>query len=136
MILVAENRKLQMSDVLAHALGPLPWAFASGDGSLHKTKKAALLMELERNSSPAEVIPEASATIIDGMSLVQKLKRQNLFTGTRVSHAVHEGAKRRRIDVVFDVYKDISIKDAERANRSEGTGTHFKNIKPLEKAIR
>ena len=74
MILVAENRKLKMRDVLAHPLGPLPWALASGDGSLRKTNKAALARELERNAFPAKVIPEPSATIIDGMSLVQKLK--------------------------------------------------------------
>lgn len=36
----------------------------------------------------------------------------------------------RRIDVVFDVYKETSIKDAERANRSASTGVHFKNIQP------
>ncbi|KAG0728776.1 hypothetical protein GWK47_031807 [Chionoecetes opilio] len=47
-----------------------------------------------------------------------------------MSHVVHEGAKSRRIDVVFDVYKETSIKDAERANRSAGTGIHFKNIQP------
>ena len=58
MILVAENRKLKMSDVLAHPLGPLPWALASSDGSLRKNNKAALARELERNVSPAEVIPE------------------------------------------------------------------------------
>ena len=34
MILVAENRKLKMSDVLAQPFGPLPWALASNDGSL------------------------------------------------------------------------------------------------------
>ncbi|KAG0693191.1 hypothetical protein GWK47_027597 [Chionoecetes opilio] len=134
MILVAENRKLKMSDVLAHPLGPLPWALASGDGSLRKTNKAALARELERNVYPAEVIPEPSATIIDGMSLVQKLKgNDNTFSqlaGTALSHVVHEGAKSRRIDVVFDVYKETSIKDAERANRSAGTGIHFKNIQP------
>ena len=87
MILVAENRKLQMSDVLAHPLGPLPWALASGDGSLRKTNKAALARELERNASPAEVIPEPSATIIDGMSLVQKLKgNDKFFTASRHSN--------------------------------------------------
>jgi hypothetical protein len=39
MLLVAENRNLQMGDVLAHLLGPLPWAFSSGDGSHRKTNK-------------------------------------------------------------------------------------------------
>jgi hypothetical protein len=48
-ILVAENRKLQMSDVLAHPLGLLPWALASSDGSLCKTNKTALGKELEKD---------------------------------------------------------------------------------------
>jgi len=74
MILVAENRKLHIRDVLAHPLGPLPWTFANGDGTLRKTNKAALARELEKSVSAAEVIPESSATVIDGMSLVQKLK--------------------------------------------------------------
>jgi hypothetical protein len=71
MILVAESRQLHMSDVLAHPLGPLPWALANGDGSLHKTNRAALARELEKSVAPAYVIPESSKTIIDGMSLVQ-----------------------------------------------------------------
>lgn len=134
MILAAENRKLQMSDVLTHPLGPLPWALASSDGSIRKTNKAILARELERNAPPAEVIPEPSATIIDGMSLVQKLKGNDAtfsqLAGTAMSRTVHEGAKSWRIDIFFDVYKETSIKDAERVNRNAGTGIHFKNIQP------
>ncbi|KAG0716309.1 hypothetical protein GWK47_009996 [Chionoecetes opilio] len=59
-----------------------------------------------------------------------KTKPPKHLAGTALSHVVHEGAKSRRIDVVFDVYKETSIKDAERANRSAGTGIHFKNIQP------
>ncbi len=57
MILVAQSRKVNMRDVLAHPLGPLPWALANADGSLRKTNKAALARELEKNVSPAEHIP-------------------------------------------------------------------------------
>ena len=74
MVLVAESRHIQMSDVLSHPLGPLPWALANGDGTLRKTNKAALARELEKQVLPAENIPMLSATIIDGMSLVQKMK--------------------------------------------------------------
>ena len=42
MIIVAQSRQVNMSEVLAHALGPLPWALSNGDGSLRKTNKAAL----------------------------------------------------------------------------------------------
>ena len=77
MVIIAESRKLQMSDVLAHPMGPLPLALANDGGSLRKTNKAALARESKKNVSPAEETPEPSETIIDGMSLVQKLKDGN-----------------------------------------------------------
>ena len=137
MVLIAESRKLHMSDVLAHPCGPLPWALANGDGSLCKTNKAALAKELEKNVSPAEEIEEPSATIIDGMSLVQKLQGNDQtflqLAESALSHALHEGSKSHRIDVVFDVYRDMSIKNAERANRGSDTEIKFKNIAPGHK---
>ena len=42
----AECRNLQMSEVLAHPLGPLPWTLANPDGTLRKTNKAPLAKEL------------------------------------------------------------------------------------------
>ena len=42
MIIIAENRKLKMNDVLCHPIVPLPWSLASADGSLRKTNKASL----------------------------------------------------------------------------------------------
>jgi len=102
-------------------MGPLLWALASGDGSLRKTYNAALARELEKNVSPAEEIPEPSATSIDGMSLVQKLQgNDQIFlqvAESALSHVLHEGSKSHRIDVVFDVYKEMSIKDPSRASQ-------------------
>ena len=63
MVLVAELRHLQMSDVLSHQFGSLSWALANGDGAVRKTNKAALARELERLLLPAEIIPDHSATI-------------------------------------------------------------------------
>ena len=71
MVLVAQSRVLPMSDVLVHPLGPVSWALANGDESLHKTNKAALARVLEKMVFLAEVIPEPSATIIDGISLAK-----------------------------------------------------------------
>ncbi|KAK5862616.1 hypothetical protein PBY51_017989 [Eleginops maclovinus] len=83
---------------------------------LRKTNKAALARELEKNVAPADVIPEPSATIIDGMSLVQQMKGDDkTFTQlaeSALAKVLHEGAKSQRIDFVFDVYKETSIKDA------------------------
>ena len=63
-----------MKDVLSHPLGLLLWALSNSNGSLWKTNKAVLARELEKLASPPEKIPEPSATIIDGMSIVQKVK--------------------------------------------------------------
>ena len=109
-----------MRDVLAHPLGPLPWALANADGSLRKTNKAALARELEKNVSPTEHIPTPSTRIIDGMSLVQKMNGDNrTFTQVAKSalrRVLQEGTQSERIDG-FDVYCQTSIQDAERVNR-------------------
>ena len=39
MILIAENRKRQMGEVLSHPLGPLPWALSTADGPFKKQTK-------------------------------------------------------------------------------------------------
>jgi len=134
MILIAENRKLRISDVLCHPLGPLPWALASEDGSIRKTNKASLANQLKKSVSPADTIPKPCAHIIDGMAVVQKLKGdQKTFAeiaDTIMAMALNEGNDSERIDVVFDVYKEYSIKSAEREKRGSTTGHEFRSIKP------
>ena len=137
MILVAESRKLHMTEVLSHPLGPLPWALANSDGSLRKTNKAALARALEKSACPAESIPQPSACVIDGMSLVQKTQGNDKtfaqLADTVLSQVMHEGAESSRIDVVFDVYEDISIKNTERTRRGSDTGIQYKSISPGHK---
>ena len=105
MILVAESRQVNMKDVLAHPLGPLPWALANPDGTLRKTNKAALARELEKNASAANEILPPSSTMIDGMAMVQKLNASNKtfeqVAELAFSHLTHEGSQSKRIDVVL-----------------------------------
>ena len=100
-----------MDEVLVHPLGPLPWSLANSDGSLRKTNKAALARELEKLASPAEAIPEPSATLIDGMSLVQKMNGNNKtfsqLAESVLAQVMHEGGQSKRIDVIFDIYRGI-----------------------------
>ena len=42
--------------------------------------------------------------------------------------AIHSGNANGRIDIVFDVYKDNSIKTTEREDREEATGIAHGNI--------
>ena len=50
MLLVAESRKVNMKDVFAHSLRPLPWALANADRSLRKQTRLHLLGNLKRTS--------------------------------------------------------------------------------------
>ena len=77
MTLVAQSRKINMKEVLAHPLGPLPRFLANSDGSLRKTNKTALAKDMEKRVLPAETIPTPSTTIIDGMSMIQKINGSN-----------------------------------------------------------
>ena len=103
MIMVAQSRELHMSDVLAHPLrtitmGTCQWRWISTE-----TNKATLARELEKIVSPAEEILEQSATIIDGMNLIKKMKG-NDKTFSQLAESVLSSALREgfRIDVVFD----------------------------------
>ena len=66
------------------------------------------------------------------MALVQCLKGgQKTFAKideSLLSMALNKGTSSDKIDVVFDDYRDDSIKSAERENRGEGSGSEFRNL--------
>lgn len=131
-IVMAQDRDFHMSDVLAHPLGPLPWALATPEGLMRKTNKAALAAALQKNVLPAETVPNNSATIIDGMLLIQKVPGdQSTFAEVAMfvlAMALKDGITSQRIDIVFDTYRENSIKDSERLARGEDLGMELKNI--------
>ena len=81
MIIMAESRQLQMQEVLCHPLGPLPASLATSNGLPRETNRAQLGRELEKLVQPTVVVPSPSAYLIDGMSLIQKLKVDHLTFG-------------------------------------------------------
>ena len=123
MAVISHSRNLDMKEVLSHALGSIPWSLATADGTLRKTNKAVLSNNLEKESTPSEEIPENSSCIIDAMSLVQKIKgKQKTFkevAETLFRKAMSEKVSCNRVDLVFDVYEEKSIKNAERRNRGD-----------------
>lgn len=87
-----------------------------------KTNKAQLGRELEKLVQPTSEIPSPSVYVIDGMALVQKLKVSDQMTFSQIADAalscvLQETGNSRHIDVVFDVYNEISIKSAQREQR-------------------
>jgi hypothetical protein len=57
-----------------------------------------------------------------------------LLVESAANQDLHEGTGSSRIDIVFDVYRDASIKNAERCNQGSNTGTYavmqWKNTVP------
>ena len=88
--------------------------------SKKKTDKAKFMNDIAQNVPVVEVFTEKSACIVDGMSIVHKLDGNQKTFGdiakTVLKIVIREGDKSDRVDVVFDVYREGSIKDAERLN--------------------
>jgi hypothetical protein len=96
---------------------------------LRKTNKVVLA---KKGVPFAEELPQPSATIIDGMALVQKAKADQKTFGqvasSILSSALRDGSQSNRIDVVFDVYHARSIKSTERIIRGAESSVQFKSI--------
>jgi hypothetical protein len=131
-IITSQARNLKMKEVLSHSLGPLPWPLATPEGLLRKTNKATLAVKLQKDVPTAESIPVHSATIIDGMHFVQKLKGDQTTFGEVAkdlfSMILKEGSGSQRIDVVFDRYQEQSIKNNERQLRGSDSGIKVTSI--------
>ena len=132
-VVMAQGRNLKMGDILSHPLGPLPWSLSTPDGLLRKTNKSSLATSLQKNVEVAHELPSNSASVVDGMNLVQRIKGdQSTFGDIAVAvllMALKEGSQSKRIDVVFDTYRDNSIKNSERSVRGEETaGHHLQSI--------
>ncbi len=137
MILIAQNRKLEMGEVLCYPLGPLPWSLANADGTMKKTNKAVLAKQLESRVSPTNDYPAQCATLVDAMGLIHKIHGDNQTFSELANHVLtqvlHDGHRSNRIDVVFDVYKKDSIKSAERVSRGSAEAIAFSQIRPGHK---
>ena len=71
------------------------------------------------------------------MPLIQKLKVEHLIFGEiaekALSRVLREGDGTNRIDIMFDMYRDPSIKSVERELRSEEDFITFKNLSSGQK---
>ena len=134
MTLAGQFRKIDLKTVFTYPLGAMPWSLADAFGLIQKTNKAQLAKMLENNVPIAERYPNNASSIYDGMALLQRLKLTHGSTFRVVAENVFltvTSSNSNRIDVVFDVYRDVSIKNAERSKRSSRQeGVRYKNILP------
>ena len=122
--LIMQTRTIDLRHVFAFPLGPHPWSLAGVMGELKKSNKATLLHMLEKDVDPIEDIVEQVITIVDGMAVVQKTRTCDKTFGQLAEcvlrTVVNLGKQSDTIHLVFDVYRDESIKNAERIRRGEG----------------
>ena len=114
----------------------MPWSLSGVVGEMRKTNKVAILHHLEKDTTSLSHPPHNHATIIDGMASIQRAKVNGLtfqqFADNLLQFIISGSRLTRRIDVVFDVYWDSSIKKAERVRRSMGK-LEFSSIIPTQK---
>ena len=134
MALISQFRKIDMRLVFSYPLGPLPWALADPYGMPRKTNKAKLAQQLEKQVELTHSYPRDATSVYDGMAELQSFKPPSGATFAVVADklfTVLMSTPSKRIDVVFDVYKDVSIKNVERAKRKTGSdGIVYQNILP------
>ena len=132
MVHVCQTRDLNIKEVLSHPLGPIPRALATPEGLRRTTSKSTLANELIKLFTTPEKIPRASATAIDGMAIVQKVNGNNktmrAISNAVLAIALSEAEGSVSTDIVFDVYKDISIKNAEQQKRSNNVKAIFTRL--------
>lgn len=130
MIIASQCRNLHMKDVLAHPLVRLPWALSNPDGSLWKIR--LLLQENWRNQhQPLKILENTMHALLIEWAL-SRVKGDGKTFGENsnavLNQALHEGRNSMRIDVIFDVDRKTSIKNAERCSRGSASSTQWKNI--------
>ena len=72
--LIAESRSVDLQEIFKYPLGSVPYALADSMGTMIKTKKADLLVELEKDTTYVNSFSKSSCSIVDGMALVRKVK--------------------------------------------------------------
>ena len=103
----------------------------NANGLPRKTNKAKLMQLLEKGTAAVERYPGNACSIFDGMALLQRFQPPAGATfvvlADKIFNAVTSNPSR-RVDVVLDIYFDVSIKNAERAKRSScPEGVKYKN---------
>lgn len=136
MAIIAQKRNLDMKLVLSYPLGPLPWSLATPQGTIRKTAKSKLMDMLSRTCEPAEEISlESSVYIVDGMSQIHKLldipKTFGLLAEKLFTKILHESTTCPRVDIVFDTYRPVSIKNSERMQRASEEAMPVQNIQNI-----
>lgn len=136
LLVIGQHRQMDLREILAHELGPVPWSLASPDGSLAKTNKAALSPLLEDGIEFLQSLTGVTAVIIDAMAMLQTITRIpekfSELADVVLNTVFILAGDAKRIDVVADQYPDISIKNTERSRRGREGQMEIKITSPTQ----
>ena len=122
------GRSVDLSSVLKHELLPVPVSLAEMNGTLRTGNKSELANVVTEDIDCPETIQlhaTSSFRIIDGQALVVALGKPDAavtcgdLADTYVKTVLKAGYEYHRIDVVFDRYRDETIKGTTRTRRSK-----------------
>ena len=121
MLVIRRKRSINLREVLQYSLGPVAWALANGDGTIHKTVKSKVLNilkpKMETVQPPTPV--EGGAVIFNGMCFIQQLP-PGLNTFGDISDLILKQITSNHAQQVYfitDQYLENSIKSCERNQR-------------------
>lgn len=128
-IAIEGGRTIDIDDMLTSELCPVPLSLAQTDGSLLENDKpnlAAILcngQDIITNTMPS--LNEDICIVIDAMSIIRSMGKPNgavtfghYATCFQNKVCRHFSTKCKRVDVVFDSYMKMSIKDGTRKARA------------------
>lgn len=120
LLMISQENNISLEKTLSFPLSPIPWALATADGLPVKTDKSKLLHLLESDvEAPLTPKLEDSVYIIDGNAVLHSLV-DIPPTFVQLAKKVFDILpKVPRIDFVTDTYKQLSIKEFERARRGQ-----------------
>ena len=141
LLVVAKTRSINLKEILSYELSCVPVSLVHPDGTMRKTVKSALMPILERNVDSVPRLPVSelrTAVIIDAMALIQMVKSAGAATFGQMAGKYFDIITRilsqdncTRVDLVFDQYRTMSTKAAERQGRGESLSVLQSSLGPL-----
>ena len=128
LLVVSQQRKINIKDVLCYSLGDVSWCLATPEGSLLKTTKSTYMNAIEENLTDcylaADELCDKNTLVLDAMAELQSLKQSGTF-GDLADQLLRKicsmalSYKAERVDFVCDTYPTSSIKGIERSRRAD-----------------
>lgn len=123
--IACQSRDGNLEDFFRHENQPFPPSLSQA-GKLREGQKSDLVKCLEKLTVSSREAPQVEGTVVDGAVLVQMLKPGNAQTIQEyadrvfVPHVVRQSECVQRLDVIWDVYQENSLKFSTREKRGSG----------------